>query len=61
VVDHQIVNIEFKNGITANLAMLGFSERERRTLRIDGTKATLIGKFHNSNKSLTLYNHFLGD
>jgi len=61
VVDHQVVNIEFENGVTANFTMHGFSEREGRTLRIDGTEATLIGEFHDSNKKLTLYNHFSGE
>jgi predicted dehydrogenase len=60
-VDHQVVNIEFENGVTANFTMHGFSEREGRTLRIDGTEATLIGEFHDSNKKLTLYNHFSGE
>jgi predicted dehydrogenase len=61
VVDHQVVNIEFENGVTANFTMHGFSEREGRTLRIDGTEATLIGEFHDSNKKLILYNHFSGE
>jgi predicted dehydrogenase len=60
VVDHQVVNIEFENGVTANLIMHGFSEREGRTLRIDGTRATLIGKFRDSAQKITLYDHFTG-
>ena len=60
VVDHQIVNIEFENGVTTTLTMHGFSEREGRTLRIDGTKATLIGKFRDSAQKITLYDHFTG-
>ncbi len=60
VVDHQIVNIEFENGVTANLTMHGFSEREGRTLRIDGTKATLIGDFHISGEKIIFYDHFSG-
>jgi predicted dehydrogenase len=60
VVDHQVVNIEFENGTTANLTMHGFSEREGRTLRIDGTKATLIGLFHDSGEKIMLYDHFSG-
>ncbi|MFX1589767.1 MAG: Gfo/Idh/MocA family oxidoreductase [Promethearchaeota archaeon] len=60
VVDHQIVNIEFENGVTANLTMHGFSEQEGRTLRIDGTKATLIGEFHASGETLYFYDHFSG-
>ncbi len=60
VVDHQVVNIEFENSVTANLTMHGFSEREGRTLRIDGTKATLIGKFFDSGQKITLFDHFSG-
>jgi predicted dehydrogenase len=60
VVDHQIVNIEFENGVTANLTMHGFSEQEGRTLRIDGTKATLIGEFHVSGETILFYDHFSG-
>ncbi len=61
VVDHQVVNIEFENGVTANLTMHGFSEQEGRTLRIDGTKATLLGEFHISGEKILLYDHFTGE
>jgi predicted dehydrogenase len=61
VVDHQIVNIEFENGVTANLTMHGFSEKEGRTLRIDGTKATLIGEFYDAFKRICIYDHFTGE
>ncbi|MFX0002622.1 MAG: Gfo/Idh/MocA family oxidoreductase [Promethearchaeota archaeon] len=61
VIDHQVVNIEFKNGTTANFTMHGFSEKEGRTIRIDGTKATLIGEFHDAYKKLTVYNHYSGE
>lgn len=60
VVDHQVINIEFENEVTANLIMHGFSEREGRTIRIDGTKATLIGEFFDSGEKIRLYNHFSG-
>jgi hypothetical protein len=60
VVDHQVVNIEFENNVTANLTMHGFSEREGRTLRIDGTKATLIGQFSESGQEIMLFDHFTG-
>jgi predicted dehydrogenase len=60
VVDHQIVNIEFENGVTTNLTMHGFSEREGRTLRIDGTKATLIGEFFDSGEKIIVYDHLSG-
>ena len=60
VVDHQVVNIEFMNGTTATLIMHGFSEREGRTIRIDGTKATLFGEFRDCGERITLYNHYTG-
>ena len=60
VVDHQVVNIEFENNVTANLIMHGFSEREGRTLRIDGTKATLIGQFFDSGQEIALFDHLSG-
>ena len=44
-VDHQTTNIEFANGVTAILNMHGHSEQECRTIRIDGSKATLRGKY----------------
>ncbi|MFX0077552.1 MAG: Gfo/Idh/MocA family oxidoreductase, partial [Candidatus Hermodarchaeota archaeon] len=60
VVDHQVVNIEFENNVTANLIMHGFSEREGRTLRIDGTKATLICQFFESGQEIILFDHYSG-
>jgi len=60
VIDHQVVNIEFENKVTANLIVHGFSEREGRSLRIDGTKATLIGEFADSGQKITIYDHFTG-
>ncbi|MHA1148206.1 MAG: Gfo/Idh/MocA family protein [Promethearchaeota archaeon] len=61
VVDHQIVSIEFESGVLANLTMHGFSENEGRTLRIDGTKATLIGNFHASGEEIILFDHYSGE
>ena len=60
VVDHQLVSMEFENGVTANLTMHGFSENEGRTLRIDGTKGTLIGKFMLSGEKIIFYEHYSG-
>ena len=44
-VDHQETTIEFENGVTAILRMHGHSEIEGRTIRIDGSKGTIKGKF----------------
>jgi hypothetical protein len=54
------VNIAFENGVTANLTLHGFSEREGRTLRIDGTQATLFGTFRDSGQEITVFNHYSG-
>jgi len=61
VPDHQTVDILFENGVTANLIFHGFSEREGRTLRIDGTRGTLIGNFFTSGEKIKLYDHLTGD
>jgi len=60
VVDHQTVNIEFENGVTANLTMHGHSAFEGRTIRIDGTKATLIGDFLHSGEQIWVYDKLSG-
>lgn len=44
VVDHQVVNIEFEDKTTTSFTMHGFSDEEGRTIRIDGTKGTIIGE-----------------
>lgn len=43
VVDHQVVSMNFPSGATVTLTMQGFSHVEGRTIRIDGTRATLFG------------------
>ncbi len=60
VVDHQTVNIEFENGVTANLTVHGHSAFEGRSIRIDGTKATLIGEFLFSGEQIWLYDKLSG-
>lgn len=41
VVDHQSVLMELENGPSINMIMHGHSDREHRSLRYDGTRATL--------------------
>jgi predicted dehydrogenase len=55
VVDHQHVAIEFKNGITATLIMHGHSYAEGRTVRLDGTRATLVGEMYQHGQELLLH------
>lgn len=45
VVDHQIVLMEMENGVSVSFSMHGHSFEECRTIRIDGSQATLLGKF----------------
>jgi hypothetical protein len=44
VVDHQIVNIEYEDGVTASMTMSAFTESEcaRRTV-IQGTRGEIVG------------------
>lgn len=60
VVDHQVVNIEFENNVTASFTMHGFSHEEGRTLRIDGTKGTIIGEFLMSGEKIELFDSHSG-
>ena len=57
VVDHQVVNLTFASGITATLTMHGHSHEEGRTLRIDGSQATLLGKFGYSEAWIEVHDH----
>ena len=57
VVDHQVVAIEFEGGITASLTMHGHSHEEGRTLRIDGSKASLLAKFGFSRTNIEIHDH----
>lgn len=56
-VDHQVVCMEFKSGVSATLTMQGHSFEEGRTLCIDGSHATLIGAFCLNRSYLELHDH----
>jgi predicted dehydrogenase len=45
VVDHQVVAMQLENGATASLVMHGHSDHEHRSMRYDGTRATVRGVF----------------
>ncbi len=57
VVDHQAVALEFENGASGTLTMHGHSAEEGRSIRIDGTKATLRGTFKSSLQEIRLEPH----
>lgn len=61
VVDHQVVNLEFESGVSGVLVMHGHSHLDCRTLRYDGTRATLRGVFANGmNDSIEIHDHLTG-
>ena len=46
VVDHQTVNLLLEDGVTATLQMIGFTNRQTRTIRVMGTEGEIWGDFH---------------
>jgi predicted dehydrogenase len=61
VVDHQAVNMELEDGTTVNLLMQGQGNEEGRTMRYDGTRATLYGRFVHGRYTLTIRYHLTGE
>ncbi len=61
VVDHQTVNMELEDGATVTLVMNGQGDEECRTVRWDGTKATLYGKFSARGDQITVHHHLTGE
>jgi predicted dehydrogenase len=57
VVDHQVVAMEFESGITGTLTMHGHSHEEGRTLRIDGSQASLQAKFSINRSFINIHDH----
>jgi predicted dehydrogenase len=57
VVDHQTVNMEFEGGAAVVLFMHGHAHEESRTMRYDGTRATLRGKFDYTNGWIEIHDH----
>ena len=59
VVDHQVVAMDYASGMTAVLHMHGHSHEEERTMRYDGTRATLRGRFGRL-QSIEVIDHVTG-
>jgi predicted dehydrogenase len=59
VVDHQVVAMELASGATVAFTMHGHSHAEGRTLRIDGTEATLRAAFTEHDPEITVHPHGL--
>jgi predicted dehydrogenase len=59
VVDHQVVTMELENGASVVLVMHGHSNEEHRSMRYDGTRATLRARFGYGSE-ITLHDHASG-
>lgn len=46
VVDHQTVNMLLEDDITVSFQMVGFTNRQTRTIRVMGTEGEIWGDFH---------------
>jgi predicted dehydrogenase len=61
VVDHQVVTMEHAGGTVSTLTMQGHSDVEERTMRYDGTRATLRARHrHTGGSEITLHDHLTG-
>lgn len=60
VVDHQVVMMETESGASVSLTMHGHSHEESRTMRYDGTRATLRGMFGRQ-QSIRVIDHVTGE
>lgn len=59
VVDHQVVNIEFENGVTASFTMCAFTHEISRTIKLMGTMGEIRG--HMEKNEIELINFITGD
>lgn len=60
VVDHQLVSMELASGTSVAFAMHGHSHDETRTMRYDGTLATLRATF-GPDPAITIHHHGTGE
>jgi len=60
VVDNQTLNFVFENGASGVMTMQGHSHEEGRTMRYDGTRATLRGKFSHGGDVIEIHDHLTG-
>ena len=61
VVDHQSLNMELGDGTTITMTMQGQGNYEGRSMRWDGTRATLYGKFTEGGDKITIHDHLTGE
>jgi len=59
VVDHQVVNMRLEDDTTVTFTMHGHSHNNVRTMRYDGTRATL--RASEETHEITVYDHLTGN
>lgn len=59
VVDHQVVTMQLESGTSVVLAMHGHSHEEYRSMRYDGSRATLRARFGRTSE-ITIHDHRRG-
>jgi hypothetical protein len=57
-VDHQVVLMRFAGGLSVSLTMQGSSHVEGRTIRVDGTRATLLA--NEARGEMEIHDHLTG-
>jgi predicted dehydrogenase len=60
VVDHQVVTMETEAQTSVTLVMHGHSHEEGRSMRYDGTRATLEGHFTHRENRISIHDHLTG-
>lgn len=55
VVDHQVVNLLYENGVTASLTMSAFTERCERTIVLMGSRGQILGNMEESRLELRAF------
>lgn len=60
VVDNQVVNLQFENGILANFVTTAFANQPSRYVRFDGTKGTLVGELSDTDSEIIVSEHLSG-
>lgn len=55
VVDHQVCNMLFENGATAQLTMTAFSDRTHRNFKIHGTKGEISGNLEQNTVDVAIF------
>ncbi|MNI18456.1 putative oxidoreductase YteT precursor [compost metagenome] len=58
VVDHQVVNLQFKKGTTVAFTMTGFTKDNSRTFKLMGTEGEIRGHLEKNELELVLYNGY---